>query len=247
MFVFGPGTLIATLAGGTPINIGYAQEITFEDKSKTVPLYGLGRRALAVGGGTIQSTVKVKAAVFSGYALSQLWLGTQPVVGGTFAQLAEAHTLPASAPTVTVAPPHSGTFYADQGVSYFNTALPLTYTTGAPSTGQYSVNTTTGVYAFAAGDENAKILMNYTWTSGSYGMNVASTNPALGQTVTVGLIINVIDPTNNLTGLLQIYNCVFNNFSLASKLEDFEMPAIDGECFMNSAGLAWTWNFPTLA
>ena len=93
MYVFGPGVLIGTLAGGTPVNIGYAQEITYSEKADLKELYGQNRRPLAVGGGTIKSTVKVKLARISSLALAQLWIGIQPTPGGTFASVAEPHTL----------------------------------------------------------------------------------------------------------------------------------------------------------
>lgn len=244
MYVFGPGVLIGTLAGGTPVNIGYAQEITYSEKASNKELFGSNRRPLAIGGGTIKSTVKVKMARISSLAIAQLWLGISPTAGGTFMQFAEAHTLPGGTPTMTIAPPNSGTFFQDQGVNYTTTGLPFTFGTVAPTLGTYSLNTATGVYSFAAADAAAAIQASYTFKTGSLGQSLLSGNPVLGNTVSVSCVIQITDPTNNLTALFQIFNCVFEGFDWATKLEDFMYPEMNGSCFVNTAGQVWQWNSP---
>lgn len=245
MYIFGPGVLIGTLAGGTPVNIGFAQEITYSEKATNKEAFGSNRRALAVGGGTIKSTIKVKALRISSLAIAQLWLGVTPTVGGTFMQLAEGHTLPAAAPTVTIAPPNGGTFLQDEGVVYTATGLPLSYNgTVAPTIGTYTVNTTTGVYSFAAADDNALVQTSYLYKTGSLGQSLLSGNPVLGNTVSIGIDIQYTDPTNNLTALFRIFNAVLDGFDLGTKLEDFTYPELNGTCFVNAAGNAWSWNAP---
>lgn len=248
MFVFGPGVLIGTLAGSatpTPVNIGLIQEATYAEKSTNKALFGQNRRALAVGGGTIKSSLKAKMARFSGLALSQLYLGISPTAGGTFPVIAEAHTLPSSTPSVTIAPPNSGTFATDLGVIYAATGVPLTRASGAPATGSYSLNVSTGVYTFAAGDDSKAVQISYEYSVGaSYGQSVAATDPLLGATVSFAADIAVTDPTTNLMAVLHIYNCVPNNFSFGTKLEDFVMPEMDFDCFANAAGQSWAWNIP---
>lgn len=245
MFAFGPGVLIATLAGGTPVNIGLAQEITLDEKASNKGLVGQGRRKLAVGGGVITTTIKVKLARISGLALAQLWLGIQPTAGGTFSIIGEAHTLPASSPSLTIAPPNGGTFFQDAGINYSATGVPLINSgTVAPGTGQYSVNPSTGIYSFAVGDDSKGIYANYAYKTGSFGQSIVSTNPQLGNTVSIGALINIIDPTTNLSATLQVFNIVFDNVSLGSKLEDFLYPEMNGEAYCNPAGQCWQWNFP---
>ena len=55
MYLFGSGALIGTPQGTnqTPINFGLIQELTYDETATTKPLYGQGRRALAIGAGTI--------------------------------------------------------------------------------------------------------------------------------------------------------------------------------------------------
>ena len=71
MYVFGPGKLVASLPGGTPVDIGLAQEITFSTKRTLKELYGQDEYPIAVGAATSKTSVKVKLARFSGLALSQ--------------------------------------------------------------------------------------------------------------------------------------------------------------------------------
>ena len=53
-----------------------------------------------------------------------------------------------------------GTWSQDDGVTYAN-GTSMVAVTGTPSTGQYSV--TAGLYTFATGDNNAAILINYSF------------------------------------------------------------------------------------
>jgi hypothetical protein len=245
MEIFGPGVIIGTLPGGTPVDIGLSNEITFSEKTKVVGIWGRQRRAIAVGAGKIETTVKLKNARISGLAIAQLYLGIQPTKGGQFAVIGEAHTLQSTAPGFTLAPPNTGTFAVDRGVIYTASGLPLTNSgTSAPSTGQYSLNASTGVYKFANGDELAGVLASYDYTTGSFGQSMLSGNPLLGPTVSISLMIYYIDPTTNFSGALQVFNCVLEGFDLATKLEDFTYPEINGTCYANAAGNAWQWNIP---
>lgn len=64
-----------------------------------------------------------------------------------------AANVPASGPfTLTPTPPSGSIFTADGGVTYQSSGLALQPVTGTPSVGQYQVNSSTGVYTFAAAD-----------------------------------------------------------------------------------------------
>ena len=75
MYLFGSGALIGTPSGTnqTPVNFGLIQELTYDEASTTKPLYGQGRRALAIGAGTIKATGKAKMAKISGLAIGALF------------------------------------------------------------------------------------------------------------------------------------------------------------------------------
>ena len=245
MFIFGPGVIIGTLPGGTPINVGLANEISFSEKTTIKELHGQYRRALAIGAGTIKTTVKLKNARLSGLALAQLYLGVSPTLGGNYAVIGEAHTLGTiGTPTVTLAPPNSGTFLTDQGVIYTNTGQAFTVASGAPATGSYTVNTTTGVYSFASGDEGAATLISYDYNTSALGQNMTSGNPLLGPTVTISLLINYTDPSTGFHSSLKLFKVVLEGIDLATKLEDFTYPEINGTAYANAAGNAWSWAIP---
>lgn len=76
----------------------------------------------------------------------------------------EQHTVPSSGPyTFTAIHAHySGNIY----VGYYGTSITLTQVSpGSEALGKYSVNTSTGVYTFAAADAGAVVLIYYTWTN----------------------------------------------------------------------------------
>ena len=68
MYIFGSGVITATInnvTNPTPLNIGLAQEISFDESYTTKTLYGQYRRPVAIGAGEIKATGKIKAARFS--------------------------------------------------------------------------------------------------------------------------------------------------------------------------------------
>jgi len=50
----------------------------------------------------------------------------------------------------------------------------------SPATGQYSVNTATGIYTFASGDTGASVLISYTFTAATTGTQLNITNQLMG-------------------------------------------------------------------
>jgi len=96
----------------------------------------------------------------------------------------ETYTVPGGGGTHTVAPPN-GQFYGDLGAARVdaysvgpftdfgspgattltgNQNTPLVPVTGTPSTGQYSLNASTGAYTFAAGDAGKTVYISYSWS-----------------------------------------------------------------------------------
>ncbi|WPP04787.1 hypothetical protein [Methylocella tundrae] len=203
------------------------------------------RRAIAVGAGTIKSTLKATAARISGQALGALYYGVTPTVGQTAYSMAEAHSVPSATPwTVTIAPPGSGVFFSDQGVVYAATGLPFTRVATVTAAGQYSVVPATGVYTFGTADQSALVLISYGYTVTAAGQSIAVGNPILGNTVSFGGVLYFIDPTTNKTGSFSFYNAVSSKFSFGTKLTDFTLPDFEASLFVNAAGLLGNWSFP---
>ena len=239
MIIFGPGVITITpsnVVNPTPVNVGLAQEISYDETGSMKSLYGQNRRALAIGAGTIKATGKIKAARFSSSAMAALLLGVTPTAGQTTTAIAEAHT-PASS-TFTIS---NTTGFVDQGVVYASSLAPLTRVASAPAVGQYTV-TSGGVYTFNASD-TVGMLATYTYTVAGSGYSVPIGNPMLGPVISFGINIATVDPTNNKTATWQIFNAVISKFSIGTKLEDFAMPEYDFECYASASGAFGQWNY----
>jgi hypothetical protein len=245
MFVFGSGVLIGTplnVPTPTPINFGLVQKVTVDTSVSVKELYGQYAFPVAVGSGTRKVTCKATLARFSGQALGRLFYNQIPTPGSTISQFAEVHSVPGSSPfTITVS--NATHFVADQGVVYALTGLPLIAVASAPVTGQYAVNTTTGVYTFATGDQAAGVLISYTYTSSSQGESLAIGNPLIGPTSTFMATLFATDPTTNAQFSVTLNQCVASKFSFDTNIEDFAKPDFEFQAFANSAGQVMTFNF----
>lgn len=80
--------------------------------------------------------------------------------GGYGVSVAETHSVPANPGPYTVTVTNASTFSCNQSVAYASGTL-LTQVTGTPATGQYSVDSSTGVYTFAAGDAGQSLDFVY--------------------------------------------------------------------------------------
>jgi hypothetical protein len=246
MFVFGSGVLIGTPAATaaipnpTPINFGLAQEVSLDISTTTKALYGQYNFPVAIGAGTKKMTGKAKMARISGQALGALFFGITPLAGST--QTVYGESAGATTPT-SYAVTNAAHFVADLGVVYSSSGLPLTLTTSAPSTGQYEVNATTGVYTFAAGDSANPVLVSYRYTASTVGESIQVPWQLVGPSATFSANLFAADPTTGKKFSMFLYNCVAAKLSFLTKLEDFVVPEFDFQCFANAAGQVCQFNF----
>ena len=240
MFVFGSGVLIGTPQGGSPINLGLAQEISISISASTKPLYGQNSFPVAIGVGTRKMTGKAKLARISGQALGSLFFGLSPSVGGSQTQFGETTAVPSSSPYTYSTVNHS-TFTSDQGVIYAATGLPLKQVSSAPSVGQYSVSA--GVYTFASADAAATVLISYVYTVAGSGGSITVVSSPIGPATTFSANLFATDPTTGKQFSMLLYNCVADKLSFGTKLEDFMVPELDFQCFANAAGQVCQLNF----
>lgn len=246
--IFGPGIIIATrtdIANGTPVNVGFAQELSIDLSGNIKELYGQNNFPLVQARGTVKATAKLKTAVFSGFAFNTLFAGQSLTTGGFSWNVQEAHSVPASsAYTVTVT--NSATFDFDLGVTYAATGVPLQKVASGPTVGQYSVSA--GVYTFAAADASTAMLFTYTNTETTYGQSMVIANKLIGTTPVFQLDYyqNLNQPSSSPFAV-RLYACVGSKFTLASKLEDFSMPEYDIGFFANAAGNVMDIVFPQVA
>ena len=244
--IFGPGILFLTrtdITGATPIEIGYAQEVTIDQSSKAKALYGRDRYALAIGQGPIDVTVKVKSAEISPAALNAALYGGTFTAGAVAGAIEESHTVSASPFQVTVA--NASYFDTDLGVIYKASRLPLTKvaSSGAISaTGQYA--NASGVYTFASGDSGSAILNSYAYdppaASGGETLLLANTPIGTGTTLQIDFFIQY---QGNIY-YTRVYNCVGTKLSQGFKIEDFMMPDFEFMASANNAGNVFEFGFP---
>lgn len=250
--VFGPGIIIVQRTDTTvpsPVNVGFAQELSIDFAGTTKQLYGQYQYPLAVARGTIKATGKIKAATISMLAWNTLFYGFAGGGSGlsTSNQIAwtpnSTITL-STASTAAVQIGSSATFDADLGITYAATGLPFQrVSTGSEAAGKYSVTTgSPGLYNFSAADTTGgstggtPIKVTYTSTT-TTGQALLYANQLIGATPTFQLdyYTNFNQPGAKPFAV-RLYSCVSAKHLMAFKLEDFMLPEFDFDIFANAAG-----------
>lgn len=235
--LFGPGTMFVTrtdIANATPVNIGYANEFSIDITAESKELFGQNDYPLLVATGTRKVTAKVKAAVVSGMALNSVFLGGGGSLGTGQTKMAinESGTVPSTPYQITVA--NGATFVRDLGVTDASTGQPLTKVASGPTTGQYSVNTTGGIYTFASADTGKSVLISYVYTVTGTGQKQSVIAQPIGTTTTFRFDYQIT--TNGQSYYIGATQCISNKLTHAFKLSDFDMPEIDFACFSDATG-----------
>jgi hypothetical protein len=244
MILFGAGKLIAVpttdaagnaIAVPTPVTIAVLQDVSVDFDFETKTLHGEKQFAVAVARGKAKIGWKAKTGDFSAAALGSLLLGAQPTASRKGAVIDFATAVPASSPyTITIAPPDTGTFVADLGVTDVLTGKPLTRVATAPATGQYSLSA--GVYTFAAADTGKGLLISYEYSKASDTTSqlFAITNNLMGYTPTFSALF-----FNEYMGkklVMKLNANVMGKQGLPFKNDDFTMSDFDAEAFADVSG-----------
>ena len=235
-FGFGSGLLYTTrtdVTGQGPIRFGAFQDLQLDFTGEIKELFGQNQFALDVARGKVKIEGKAKLAQISAPIANAVFFGGTISAGQTLSVYQEADTIPSStAYTITVA--NAAHFVGDLGVHYLATGLPFTFiTTGTPTVGEYSVNTSTGVYTFAAADEGVSVLIDYTY-SATTGWTMASGNPLMGNTPKFSATFTQQYGGNQLT--ISMPNCVGSKFTMPTKLDDYVMEEFDFQAFSGAGG-----------
>lgn len=219
----------------TPSKINILQSASLDMKATTKQLFGQNIFPVAVGRSQIKVDGKLKFADMQPRMIRD-FVGAPNnslmTAGETLVNVNEAHSVPAtSAYTITVT--NSATFVLDLGVTYQTTGIPLTNVASAPAQGQYSYSA--GVYTFASGDASAALFISYTSTLSTAGATVTISNTSAGAANSFQTIFGAT--YNSLQTNFVLYACIPTSFKLADfKIGDFNMPELDFEAVVNSAG-----------
>jgi len=237
--VFGAGFLFGVPAGAspTPVLFGAVQDVSVDFSFDLKPLYGQNQFALEQARGKGKIDIKAAVGRFDPNLFNQIYFGLTASGGEVLNSMAEAWTIPASPYAVTAA--NGATFKTDLGV--FNTALGkwLTRVASAPATGQYAVNTTTGVYTFASGDSGGAIKLYYTYASASTGTTITGANTPMGSGPVFSL--QLLNSFKGKSISLSFGAVQSSKLGLPMKLDDFSLPSLDMSAQDDGTGNVFSW------
>lgn len=243
MINFGTGKIVAVptqladgtaIANPTPVILGTMQDIAVDMSVELKGLYGSKRFPIATGQGKGKIEVKAKYAEINGEILGSLYFGKAATAGIKAAVFDSAGTIPGTPYQLTMAPPNSGTYVADLGVVFSSTGVQLTRVASAPATGQYSVNTATGVYTFAAADTTKGVLISYEYSAAAGGNVWTITNDVMGTTPAFSLLLQNAFDGKNL--VCKLNKCVSGKMALPFKSDDFAIYDFDAQANADAAG-----------
>jgi hypothetical protein len=245
MITFGAGKLIAVpttdasgnaIAVPTPVAVAVLQDVTVDIDYETKTLHGAQQFAVAVARGKGKIGWKAKTGDFDAGVLGSLLLGQTPTAARKSAVVDSPYVVPASTPyTITIAPPDTGVFVADLGVTNVITGQPMKRVASVPTTGQYSL-TAAGIYTFAAADTGVALLISYEYSiASSVGSKLFSiSNPLMGYTPSFSALFY-----NEYMGkklVMKLNACVMGKNGLPFKNTDFTMVDMDAEAFADASG-----------
>lgn len=232
-FGFGSGLLYTTrtdISGQGPIRFGAFQDMQLDFSGEIKELYGQNQFALDVARGKVKIEAKAKLAQISAPIMNAIFFGGTITSGQLLSTYQEGAAIP-SATTYTVTVTNASNFVTDLGVHYASTGAAFTLGSGTPTLGEYTVNSTTGVYTFAAADEGVAVLIDYTY-SATTGWTMASGNPLMGNTPKFSASFTQVYGGNTMT--ITMPNCVGSKYSLPTKIDDYVMEEFDFQAFSGS-------------
>lgn len=126
----------------------------------------------------------------------------------------------------------SGTFIKNLEVVKLSTGLPMTQVASAPSTGQYSVVNSTGVYSFNATDVTAafNVRLNYIWSKAA-GKQIAFNNVAIGTTPVMAGIFQGISDAKQM--VFELDYVVPHGIKWSQRIDDWSHQDINLKAFAN--------------
>jgi len=235
-YAFGSGTLIGLrtdIANATPSQFGVLQDVQIDLDSSLKPLMGQNQFPVAVARADMKITGKIKSAKIVASVFNDLFFGQTSTTGGILQAVNEAGSVPAVS-TYTITAVNAATFASDLGVYYANTGFPFKKVASGPTVGQYSVNSTTGIYTFAAADASAAVLLSYTYTATTGATKITIANQLQGAAPTFQM--NLTETYNSKVMNFQLNQCIANKLSFPLKNSDWMVNNIEFQAFADAAG-----------
>ena len=245
---FGAGALWGnrtdvTGSGIGPDQFGILQDIAIDWDWTTRELWGQYQFPLDIARGQGKIAGKAKFARIFGAIYGDLFFGQVPAAGQLTVTENEADIVPATSPyTVTVA--NAANYADDLGVYYAsgsNAGNRFTRVTTPSAAGQYSVNTATGIYTFAAADAGAALLLSYLYNSAA-GKKLVLTNQLMGFTPTFKATFYTTKTTQGVpAGLALVLNaCTATKLTIPTTTDGYIIEEFDFSAFADPTGTIGT-------
>ncbi len=246
-YFFGSGALICTPTAAppgyttiTPRQFGVLQDVTIDFNYTVKELYGLFQLPVAIGRGTAKVTGKARFGTINARAFNDIFFqnSVAPAAGQRLGVINSVFTGAASVNLPGTVP---FTGFVDLGV-LDNNGVPLDKVASAPATGQYAVNQTATpvVYSFNATDVagagrcNPNVSISYSYLPSSpQGFAFTINNQLLGISPTFGVTISGQYGGKNL--VMTMNQAISSKLMFATKLEDFMVPELDFQCFVDGS------------
>ncbi len=232
-YSFGSGILYGrstTNTPATPVRFGALQDVSVDFSFTTKSLFGQHQFPLALGRGTGKIACKANFAQFNAQTFNDLFFGlSNPSTGSVVTASAEAGTVTANIVTVT----NAATYVRDLGVVLASDNTVFTRVTSTPVGQQYSCNETSGVYTFNATQNAVAVLVSYQYNDASNGKKITLTNQLLGNAPQFMVALTETFKGKKMTLVLNA--CMSEKLTLATKLEDFTIPAFDFQAFADDS------------
>lgn len=237
---FGTGLLYGTPNSGnlptnpTPIRL-LLQEVSVDFKGDLKKLYTQSQFPIATARGKLDVTGKAKIVNYDPDPINQLFWAQSIAAGIEIPIDRELQTIPAVS-TFTITVTNATTFAQDNGVQFTTgtrSGQLLLKVASAPATAQYAVNSTSGVYTFAAVDNNTGVAISYTFSNSTRGKTITLTNQLMGYAPVVAM-----DLWANFRGKIlgiRLNSCTLGSWTYPSKLEDFWMSDVSFDANTDSA------------
>lgn len=236
---FGSGTMWGTPSGSnpTPVNFGYIQDGSINFNASTKNLFGKYQFPVGSARGTAKIEGKAKMGMIQGSLYAGLFFNASLTSGQRTTANAEAGVVPAPSGPYTITVANAANYLEDLGVISGTTGYPLTRVASGPTTGQYSVNTSTGVYTFAAADTGITMYISYRYSVSGSGQKFTISNQLLGIQPVFSLVLEMVDPSSSGSkSVIKLNKCIADKLDFATKLEDFVMPDFSFSAFADDTG-----------
>lgn len=226
IYNFGVGTLIGrrngvdftgtAIANPTPARFGVVQDVEVDFDRTLKELTGQYQFPVDIAGAQVKITGKAKFADIQARVWNDMFFGLT-VAAATGEQDAIDESIASIAGTYTAA---KTVYIHDLGVRYQATGIVFTRVASGPATGQYSVNESTGVYTFAAGDAGVAALVSYSYAPASTTLSeIVVTNQLMGISPSFEIHLQSNYP-NSVSNVSNTFNLVLN----ACKSSKLTMP-----------------------